>query len=125
MDFNSHCNARSSERLSEPCSMLVRRVSDGMEGLVKSGDIGFGGVAFKSSHPIGVGTELELLMVVERGVIRAAGRVAHILQNVVGGYTVGVEFTMVDARGERMLRSLLELEGIFQINPERGCRAAA
>ena len=113
-------------RLYESHPMLVRRESDGLEGLVKTGDISIGGCTFESLQPLDSKTKLEILLHLDGRVMNIRGEVVRSETNEEKGYTVAVRFIGMEARTRKMLASLMELEGLVKkVHPERGCMAAA
>ena len=66
-------------RISEEHAVLVRKLAPGLpEGLYKTSGLGLGGCEFFAGTPFGVGSRLDVMISLERRVIRAEGRVVYL-----------------------------------------------
>ncbi|PLX43564.1 MAG: hypothetical protein C0609_07935 [Deltaproteobacteria bacterium] len=116
---------RAEPRLQESHAMLVHRCNDGVERLAKSGNLSFSGCAFSSDLPLGKGESIEILLSIDGRVVEVRGEIVR--KRTLGevAYEMGVRFTRVPMRAQRMLGSLMEIEGLTVKSREGRFRAVA
>ncbi len=96
-------------RLASHLSVLVRNIEDGgLEELAHTKSIALGGCSFVSDEQITMGARLEILIAVEREVIRAEARAVYDRPTEDGRREVGVEFTDLDGAAMRQINNLFE-----------------
>ncbi len=112
-------------RLLEAHPLVITRLSDGYEALVRTTDISLGGLSFINDLPIEVGSKLGMLVSLEGRVFTANGTVKSEKYSIdEDEWRIGVRFFKLSPRAKRMISSILELEGLSNHNPESGRQVA-
>lgn len=97
-------------RISSQHVVMFRRL-DGSEreDLAKTREVGLGGCMFVTDEPLEPGTPLELMISVERRVVRCHARVVYAIEQDPETWQVGVEFLQVPEADRAALASLFDL----------------
>jgi c-di-GMP-binding flagellar brake protein YcgR len=96
-------------RLASHLSVLVRDAAEGgVEELAHTRTISNGGCSFVSDEQIAQGARLEILIAVEREVVRAHARAVYARPLADGRNEVGVEFLDLDDEAARKIEGLFE-----------------
>lgn len=88
--------------------VMVRRLEDQERKVSKSKILGMGGLMFTSAEPYGVGTFLDLFVVIGGGVHQMHARVANERRISLGEYEIGVEFLHLGIHAAQALHWILE-----------------
>lgn len=80
-------------RIDSRHSVLVKKLDGDTEGFATTKSVGGGGCSFLSSDSFGVDSNVELLIVVDREIVRARCRVVYELDQTDGRVEVGVAFS--------------------------------
>ncbi|HVT45566.1 MAG TPA: PilZ domain-containing protein [Thermoanaerobaculia bacterium] len=95
-------------RIAAHLAVLVKKLGDApVEEIARTKSMGLGGCAFISSETLPKGSELEILIAVDRRVVKARGRVVYQLA-LNNAFEVGVEFLAMRAADRRILEKLFE-----------------
>ena len=95
-------------RIASHHSVLLKRLGDEMEEFAKTKTIAVGGCSVVSPDRVGVGSNLELLIAVDGGVVTARGLVIYENELGDGRFDVGVEFRDLDAKDAERIAQILE-----------------
>jgi hypothetical protein len=84
-------------RIDASQAVLVRRIDDsGVEALAPMKTIAIGGCCLLSDRALGIGSNVELLISLEEGVVSARGRVVYEIPAEDGRLESGIEFSRLD-----------------------------
>lgn len=108
MDENHHDTRRFPRISSEHVVMFRRLDESGEEDLAKTRVVGLGGCMFVTDEPLETGALLELMISVERRVVRCQARVVYVTEQDPENWQVGVEFLEVPESDRGVLASLFE-----------------
>src|SRR6266702_2598846 len=95
-------------RIASHHSVLLKRLGDEMEEFVRTKTIAVGGCSVVSAERVGLGSNLELLIAVDGGVVTARGRVIYENEMSDGRFDVGVEFGDLDANDAERISQMFE-----------------
>ena len=105
----ANVDARRFPRINSENVVLVKKVaSDSAEGFVKTRVLGVGGCMFVCDEPIGVGSQVELLISVVCRVVRAVGRVVYEIPRAPRSIEVGIEFLELADADREVIECLFE-----------------
>ena len=95
-------------RIASHHSVLLKRLGDEMEGFAQTKTIAVGGCSVVSPERVGVGSNLELLIAVEGGVVTARGCAIYENELRDGRFDVGVEFRDLSAEDAERIAGVLD-----------------
>ena len=107
MSDNEH-EMRRFPRIEAMQAVLVRKVDDeGSEKLVPTRTIAVGGCSLVTDEPLGIGSDVELMIAVDQNVVNARGRVVYEVSSGDGRTENGIQFTRIDDQAALAIQRLL------------------